>query len=280
MKAADTACYIAKDMGRNRIHAYSEDDDETVSRRGEMDWVGRIHYALEHNRFCLFRQRIVHIADGGGHHYEILIRMLDEQGNLISPMAFIPAAERYNLMPAIDRWVVRTMLTRLSSGMVTGDDGAPHVWAINLSGASLNDGSFLKFIKEQFEQLKVPPKSICFEITETAAITNLTRAEHFISAMRKLGCQFSLDDFGSGMSSFGYLKYLPVDYLKIDGSFVKDMASDPIDAAMVESINKIGHLMGLKTIAEYVENQEIVGLLKQIGVDYAQGYGIHKPEPF
>ena len=283
MKAADTACYIAKDMGRNRIHVFGENDSDTVSRRGEMDWVGRIHHALEHSRFCLFRQKIVRIGKVGDteYHYEILIRMLDEQGNLVPPMAFIPAAERYNLMPAIDRWVVHAVLSRLAYEASIGGEGSKgHIWAINLSGASLNDEQFLKFLLEQFSIFKVPPQHICFEITETAAITNLTKVEHFISRMRKLGCRFSLDDFGSGMSSFGYLKYLPVDYLKIDGSFVKDMVSDPIDCAMVEAINKVGHLMGLKTIAEYVENDEILGLLGDIGVDYAQGYGIHKPEPF
>ena len=206
--------------------------------------------------------------------------MLDEQGDLIEPMAFIPAAERYNLMPAIDRWVVLNVLSRLANESASGETGRDdHIWAINLSGASLNDTKFLQFLLDQFALFKVPPQSICFEITETAAITHLDEMEHFISELRKLGCRFSLDDFGSGMSSFGYLKFLQVDYLKIDGSFVKDMAEDPIDCAMVEAINKIGHLMGLKTIAEYVESQEILGLLEGIGVDYAQGFGIHKPEP-
>ena len=282
MKAADTACYLAKDMGRNRIHVFSEDDSDTTLRRREMDWVGRIQHGLEHNRFRLYRQKIVRIGKNNQteHHYEMLLRMLDEQGGLIEPMAFIPAAERYNLMPAIDRWVVLNVLSRLANESASGETGRDdHIWAINLSGASLNDTKFLQFLLDQFALFKVPPQSICFEITETAAITHLEEMEHFISELHKLGCRFSLDDFGSGMSSFSYLKYLKVDYLKIDGSFVKDMAEDPIDCAMVEAINKIGHLMGLKTIAEYVESQEILGLLEGIGVDYAQGFGIHKPEP-
>ncbi|MEW6563256.1 MAG: EAL domain-containing protein [Pseudomonadota bacterium] len=207
-------------------------------------------------------------------HYEILVRMLDEQGGLIMPMAFIPAAERYGLMPQIDRWVVREAFK------LHVRDSHRDVWSINLSGASLNDDEFLGFLKMQFAESGVAPESVCFEITETAAVSNLTKAGHFIRELRALGCSFSLDDFGSGMSSFGYLKYLPVDYLKIDGSFVKDMVSDAIDCAMVEAVNKIGHLMGLQTIAEFVGNEETRLMLADIGVNHAQGFGIGKPEPF
>ena len=273
MRAADTACYIAKDAGRNRVHVYQEDDSATTLRRGEMEWVGRIQHALEENSFRLYRQKIAPVdgVEGKGDHYEILIRMLDEEGNVILPMAFIPAAERYNLMPAIDRWVVSTAFDM-------HDANSHDVWSINLSGASINDDQFLGFVQEQFARTGVPPRAICFEITETTAIGNLTKAGHFIQELRAMGCHFSLDDFGSGMSSFAYLKYLPVDYLKIDGSFVKDMAHDAIDQAMVEAINKIGQLMGMQTIAEFVENDDIRQRLHSIGVDYAQGFGIHRPE--
>jgi len=276
MKAADTACYIAKDMGRNRVHVYSDEDSDTVLRRGEMEWVGRINQALSENRFCLHRQRIAPVSglEDDCAHYEILVRMLDEQGGLIMPMAFIPAAERYGLMPQIDRWVVREAFK------LHVRDSHRDVWSINLSGASLNDDEFLGFLKTQFAESGVAPESVCFEITETAAVSNLTKAGHFIRELRALGCSFSLDDFGSGMSSFGYLKYLPVDYLKIDGSFVKDMVSDAIDCAMVEAVNKIGHLMGLQTIAEFVGNEETRLMLADIGVNHAQGFGIGKPEPF
>lgn len=285
LSAADTACYIAKDKGRNRVHAYHPEDSELALRHVEMEWVGRIHKAFEENRFQLYSQEIIplHSVNGiPGAHVELLIRMLDEEGNLVPPMAFIPAAERYNLMPAVDRWVVRTAFahyTRLygphEHGKKTGA-----LWTINLSGASLSDEQFLQFVQEQFLLLGVPYQAICFEITETAAISNLGKAVHFIQQLRKLGCSFSLDDFGIGLSSFAYLKHLPVDYLKIDGSFIKDMAHDPIDRAMVEAINNIGHVMGIQTIAEFVENKETLAMLKLIGVDHAQGYGIAKPQPF
>jgi len=275
MMAAETACYIAKDLGRNRSYIYREDDRDVLLRHGELAWIERIHSALREDRLRLYRQEIV-LVNGEAEknrHYELLIRMLDEQNNVIGPAAFIPAAERYNLMPMLDRWVVLTAFAAYRKENL-------EVWSINLSGASIGDEQFLKFLKDQFKQFDVPPQAICFEITETAVITSLSSATYFIRELRALGCSFSLDDFGSGMSSFGYLKYLPVDYLKIDGGFVKDMEHDPIDCAMVEAINKIGQVMGLKTIAEFVENDAIRKQLHEMGVNYAQGYGIHKPEPF
>jgi len=281
LSCADSACYAAKDLGRNRVHVYRVEDSEMAQRQGEMNWVARITHAIEENRFRLYYQTIMPLADAGneGSHFEILLRMLSDQGELIPPMAFIPAAERYNLMPSIDRWVVSTAFGLYWKILPKNALNQRHTCTVNLSGPSLCDDHFLEFIKRQFALYQVPYDHICFEITETAAISNLSRAMEFIGELRSQGCRFSLDDFGSGLSSFTYLKNMPVDYLKIDGSFVRDMVNDPMDAAMVVAINQVGHVMGLKTIAEFVETDAVLELLREMGVDFAQGYGIEHPRP-
>lgn len=277
LRMADSACYLAKDKGRNRVQIYTPEDSGLAQRQGEMGWVGRIHRALADQRFVLYSQKILPLVDGhdAGEHYEVLLRMQDEDGKLVPPMSFIPAAERYGLMSQIDRWVVSTAFAQYEKRHLPGFPVA--TCAINLSGSSVCSENIYEFVVEQFALYQVPPEGICFEITETAAIANLAQAEVLIHKLNDLGCRFSLDDFGSGMSSFAYLKHLPFDYLKIDGGFVKDMIDDPIDHAMVEAINHIGHVMHIKTIAEFVENNAILDALRDIGVDYAQGYGIERP---
>ena len=281
LSAADSACYMAKEKGRNRVQVYHAGDTELSMRQGEMEWIGRLQKALDEDRFVLYSQDIAvldpkrKIED----HCEILIRMLDEKGELVPPMAFIPAAERYNLMPSIDRWVVRNAFAIIARQQAEKGN-RPGIFAINLSGASIGDERFLDYVREQFGHFAVAPQSICFEITETAAIAKLEKATHFINQLKLLGCLFSLDDFGAGMSSFAYLKHLPVDFLKIDGGFVKDMADDPIDRAMVDAINSVGHVMGKQTIAEFVDSERVIQLLRDMGVDFAQGYGVAKPRPF
>ena len=281
LSSADVACFSAKELGRNRVHAYLESDDESARRYGEMQWYARITQAHAENRFTLYHQHIAPLSadDDSGEHFEILVRMVDEQGALVPPGAFMPAAERYNLMPMIDRWVINETFASIKLRLALGHV-YPGTVAINLSGASLGDSGLLNYIKEKFAEHSIPARIICFEITETAAVSNLIHAVTFIKDLKALGCRFSLDDFGSGLSSFTYLKNMPVDYLKIDGSFVKDMLTDSINHAMVESINQIGHVMGIKTIAEFVETPQLAERLKLLGVDYAQGYGVHKPQPF
>lgn len=282
LRAADAACYMAKEKGRNRVNVYRVDDSEMSSRQGEMEWVARIQRGLDEGRMRLFSQQIVSLRQPSKHntHCEILLRMLDERGDLIPPARFIPAAEKYGLMPAIDRWVI-TNAFETYANLATRSRTLPiQTCSINLSGKSINDDTFLDFLREQVAAAGVPFNAFCFEVTETAAVENLSNAVNFIEQLRALGCRFSLDDFGAGMSSFGYLKHLPVDYLKIDGGFVKDMLEDPIDKAMVEAINDIGHVMGKQTIAEFAETTAIVDALREIGVDYAQGFGVAKPVPF
>ena len=277
LSAADAACYAAKEAGRNRVHVYRQDDDRLLERHGQMQWVARLHRALDEDRLRLFVQPLVPLAVGGTVHYEILVR-LEEDGRLIGPGSFIPAAERYNLMPQIDRWVFRNVLAWVGDtcrklGRVDG------TWCVNLSGTSLNDERLLDEIRSGLAQAGLPPGTLCLEITESSAVANLSRVVGFIGEVKALGCSFALDDFGSGLSSFAYLKTLPVDYLKIDGSFIRDIARDPTSRAMVEAINTIGHTMRLETVAEFVENEAILQVLREIGVDYAQGYHTGIPRP-
>ena len=278
LSMADIACYTAKDRGRNRFHIYEHEDTEMALRHSEMQWVSRITRALEEDRFVLFSQEIVstNLLASSTHHFEILVRMKDESGELVMPEQFIPAAERYNLMSAIDRWVCKCCFEMLANI----PENIDYMVSVNLSGDSFNNDNFLQYLTQLLKDNALPGNRICFEITETAAITNLTSAVHFIRTMKGYGCCFALDDFGSGLSSFAYLKNLPVDYIKIDGSFVKDMISDPIDREMVSSIHQVGKLMGIESIAEFVETDEIYASLREIGVNFAQGYGIAKPEPF
>ncbi len=279
LSAADAACHAAKDKGGHRVLMFSNDDTELAKRHGHMRWVSRINRALDENRFRLSFQPIAPLAYEVSPpvHYELLIRMQDEFGNMVAPGAFLPAAELYSLSTKLDRWV-------LSSAFGWLDRHPRHVeelsvCAINLSGHSLGDDQFLDFVVDLFITSKVPASKICFEITETAAIENLEHASRFIGTLKALGSRFALDDFGSGLSSFAYLKTLPVDYLKIDGMFIRDITDDPIHLAMVQSINEVGHLMGMETVAEFVENDAIVDVLRELGVDYAQGYGICPPRP-
>lgn len=279
MSAADTACYVAKDEGRNRVHVYQSGDGPTARRTGEMHWVQRIKQALAENRFVLYHQPITALQGSVYNvHSEILVRMLDGDDTIIPPLAFIPAAERYNLMVNIDRWVIHNALENLHAPMRQAAPGTCTL-AINLSAQSLCDDSFLPYVLRELDMLHFDPHHLCLEITETCAISNLSRAIHFMSTLRARGCRFALDDFGSGLSSFAYLRNLAVEYLKIDGSFVRDIEHDDMDLAMVDSINQIGHVAGMQTVAEYVENAAICEKLRRLGVDFAQGYGIARPEP-
>ena len=289
LSAADAACYAAKNKGRNRVHVYQADDQELAIQQGQMQWIARLTQALEENRFRLYYQPIVPNPQTASEeeHYEILLRLVDETGNLVMPGAFIPAAERYNLMQAIDRWVIRTLFASLGEYFQENthpSQSAQKVgncfYAINLSGASINDEQFIDFVRSQLALHQLPPQVICFEINETVAIANLAQSAQFMRSLKPSGCRFALDDFGSGMSSFAYLKNLPVDYLKIDGRFVQQIVEEPIDLAMVEAINHIAHVMGIQTIAEFVENETILEKVTAMGVDYAQGYTIAKPRPF
>lgn len=281
LRGADLACYMAKEKGRNRVQVYHADDSELSLRFGEMAWVQRLHVALEENRFCLYAQEIAPlVGEADERHIEILLRLQDENGALIYPDSFIPAAERYGLMGSIDRWVVESVFKAISQCPAPVPGQTMAMCAINLSGKTIGDEAFLSFLHEQFDCYGVAPDRICFEITETSAISNLGSAIRFINELKGLGCHFSLDDFCAGMSSFAYLKHLPVDFLKIDGSFVRDMLDDPINRAMVEVINHIGHVMGKRTIAEFVETPGIEQALIEIGVDYAQGYVVERPHAF
>lgn len=275
LSLADLACYSAKDQGRNRLHVYQPDDQELSERRSEMQWVTRVKHALDHQRLVLYSQRIAPLGDNGeADNREILIRMLDADDNIVPPAKFIPAAERYGLMSRVDAFVVTQAFRWL--GLPENQQSR---LSVNLSGRSLGNQQILQQIEGFLDKHPQLGAQLCFEITETAAIGNLREAMAFIDKLKRRQVSFALDDFGSGLSSFSYLKTLPVDYLKIDGCFVRDLIDDPVDAAMVEAIAKVSREMGIKTIAEFVENERIRKRLVEIGVDYAQGYGIERPRP-
>ena len=278
LKAADSACYVAKDLGKNRIHIYQDDDIQLTQRLGDMHSAQAVQKSLAGDRFVLYAQEIRanHDCDIKWHG-ECLIRMLGEDDEVISPDKFIPAAERYNLMVDVDRWVVKKAFSFIKK--LEEKYNGKVLCSINLSGQSVCDHDFLNYIVKELEDSGISPSSVCFEITETAVVSNFFYAEKLLEILKGMGCSFSLDDFGSGLSSFGYLKRLDVDYLKIDGSFVKLMLDDKKDYALVKSINQVGKEMGMKTIAEFVENEALHNKLIEMGVDYSQGYGIAKPVP-
>ena len=279
MRMAYSACYVARDRGGNRVHVYQASDAALAQRKGDMRWIQTVRQALQEDNFRLYCQNIVPLAGEASApaHFEVLLRMVNADGEVVRPAAFIAAAERYHLMPEIDRWVVANALRLLSERRQRGTDNS--LFSINISGQSLDDEDFLAFVVDQLHGSDVPPENICFEITETAAASNLVIAQRFIAVLRGMGCRFALDDFGRGISSFAYLKNLKVDYLKIDGMFVKDLAEDEIGHAMVESINNIGHTMGVQTIAEFVETQAVLEKLVALGVDHVQGYQLGRPRP-
>ncbi|NND60206.1 MAG: EAL domain-containing protein [Gammaproteobacteria bacterium] len=276
---AEIACKVAKERGRNRWQLFDRQDPALQARRQHMQWLGAVKQALEEDRFELHSQRIVPIDSANGKsHFEVLVRMRDEHGELVSPGLFLPVAERYQLMPQVDRWVVSQTLQALAphhQAMTTAGVGC----SVNLSGQTMVDADFAPFVCELFKDTGVPPSLICFEVTETAAIANLEVAQNFMHALKRLGCRFALDDFGAGLSSFAYLRSLPVDYLKLDGSFVKPIVEDQTSASMLAAMHQIGKICGLQTVAEYVENDTILEHLRQMGVDFAQGYGIARPRP-
>ena len=278
MQHADEACFAAKDAGRNRVQEYELGDSRMMKRHGAMEWVTQIDAALEEDRLFLNCQKIKPISGEASMqdvHYEILLTMQDELGDIVAPTDLINAAETYNRMTSIDRWVITKVLRWMSDNRAMLDDFGG--FAINVSGHSVNDTTFPDFVLEQFAETQAPTSKVCFEITETAAIANLDNAVDFMNRMRIIGCRFSLDDFGTGLSSYSYLRNLPVDFVKIDGVFVKDIAESPADYAVVRSINEIGHYMGKRTVAEYVESEQTLDSVAEIGVDFAQGYQISKP---
>ena len=281
LRAADLACYTAKNAGRRRTHVYRIDDVHTQRHRSEMDWATRLSDAVDNDRLVLHGQLVRPLresGDSGGLGFEVLVRMLEPDGTLIPPRAFLPAAERYDLMTLIDRWIL-TRAFQLVAACLQDSNYRIGRCALNLSGASLGDESLLPYVKEQLALHRLPPDIFCFEITETAAISNFSAALNLIRELRAMGCRFALDDFGSGLSSFSYLKNLPVDYLKIDGSFIRDLRDDPFNRTLVSNINEIGHLLGKQTVAECAEDAETIAILADLGVDYAQGFGVARPQP-
>ncbi len=282
LTAADACCYEAKNKGRDRVQVHRR-QQVAIREGGEPQMITRLSQAFEHGDFVLYQQYIQPLKEAvSSPHFEVLVRMRGDDGELLPPMAFIRAAERYNLLTAIDRLVITELLQVLSAReRASGAQIAPQagMYSVNLSGASINDSSFSDFLRRQLARYPVAPSLLCFEVTETTAISNLTKAAELMHEVKNMGCRFALDDFGIGMSSFAYLKYLPVDFLKIDGTFVRDMAADEMDCAIVEAINRIAHILGMQTVAEIVEDQATLDRLRLLGVDYAQGFHIARPEP-
>jgi diguanylate cyclase (GGDEF)-like protein/PAS domain S-box-containing protein len=283
MSLADACCYEAKRKGRDRVQVYSG-EGQAAGTDGELQMVSQITQAFELGRFRLYRQRIVPLAATAPKHpsYEVLVRMMDRTGNLIQPTGFMPAAEHYNLLTSIERWVVSSLVeylhTQWTAGLIPRDPLERGWYSVNLSGTSINDRSLPDFLRNLLTRYQLPAGLLCIEITETAAIANLNTAAELMRELKTMGCRFALDDFGTGMSSFAYLKYLPVDVLKIAGTFITDMASDPMDYAIVDSINRISHILGMQTVAESVEDAQTLAKLTALKIDYAQGYFIAEPE--
>lgn len=277
MSAADSACYVAKERGRNSQHTYIEGDQALARHHGEVQWYQRIQHAFEKKQFEIYMQEIKPTNSHDSTHAKILLRMVGD-GEVISPKQFLPTAERYHIAADIDRWVLRRVFSVMGSrdyrlAKLGG------ICAVNISGQSLGKEGFLEYVSNLFNEFRIDGKLICFEITETAVISDISLARKFMSEMKRKGCQFSLDDFGSGLSSFTYLKSLDVDFIKIDGSFVQNILQDKDDFTMVSTINHLGHSLGLKTIAEFAESQEVIEVLENIGLDYIQGYAIDMPSP-
>jgi diguanylate cyclase (GGDEF)-like protein/PAS domain S-box-containing protein len=279
MSIADAACYAAKEKGRNRIQVYNPDDIELDQRQQEMWVLSRITSALDENRYALYYQPIIPVCaiPDNTQHCEILVRMVNTDGTLVQPAQFIPAAERYNLMPALDRWIIKRVFEVFHRRYPTSELKRGHQWSVNISGTSLSSAGFVEYIRDQAARHEIVPQSICFEITETAAIADINRVNNFLWGLRMDGFKFALDDFGIGMSSFSHLKSLPVDYVKIDGEFIKNILDDKVSLAMTEAITRVVSVMGIQVVAEYAESIAILDKLREIGVDYAQGYGVSEP---
>lgn len=279
MSAADSACYTAKNEGRNRVHIYQANDNELQKKSSGMEWLSRIQQAIADKRLCLYFQPIIALSNKNEleEHGEFLLRLRDEQNQLILPGSFLSSAERHDQMLMIDRWVVEQSLMLLKERF---QQPSKVVYAINLSAQALGSEDFLDFVVDNLKTYQKISSNICFEITENIALTDLTHVTQFIATLKELGCRFSMDRFGSGLSSFGYLKDIPLDYLKIDGRLIKNMTKDPVDQAVIESMNRIGHVLGFKMIAEWVEDAQALQLLEKIGIDYVQGFELAEPHPF
>lgn len=282
LSAANMACTSAKESHGNSLNYFHQADNDLIQKMHELSWANKLSRSIQKGQFHLYCQKICLLDSNltDYPHYELLVRMKSDDGELLSPNEFIPAAEKYRLMPRIDRWIINRAIKQLSTWHQESGKARHIMCSINLSGASLTDDKLIDAITATFERYPFPPEQICFEVTETATIEHLGKALRLIETIKALGCKFSLDDFGSGLSSFSYLRQLPVDFLKIDGMFVKDIDQDDVNRAMVKTINDIGHIMNIKTIAEYVESQDILDIITEIGVDYGQGFAIEKPRPF